>query len=180
MNAHSPAIASLPETRRPRKRITHWGKGAFAGLIGGALFITVEMFLMQVFGKGSLWDPVRLSASIALGNRAVATSTPFTSDILFVGMFMHFILSILYAVVLGLLIRKLKPPAAVLVGAAFGLALYLFHFYGLAAFYPWVAGWRNWIVIVSHLVFGMSTAWIFSHLHRRQLLQEAVALSKNG
>ena len=180
MNARSPAIVSLPETRRARKRITHWGKGAFAGVIGGALFITVEMFLIQAFGGGSIWDPVRLSASITLGNRAVAVSTPFTFDIFFVGMLMHFVLSILYAVILGLLIRKLKPAAALAVGAVFGLVLYLFHFYGLAAFYPWVAGWRNWIVIVSHLIFGISTAWIFSHLHRRQLMQEAAALSKDG
>jgi hypothetical protein len=166
---HPTATTRAPE----RKRITRWGKGAFAGLIAGALFITLEMALLELFGKGNIWDPVRLSASIALGNRAVATSTPFTFDIFFVGIMIHFIMSILYAVILGMVIHKLKPPVATLVGAGFGLLIYLFHFYGLESFYPWVAGWRNWIVIVAHLVFGASAAWIYSHLHVRQLMREA-------
>ena len=168
-NAHPLTQAQAPE----RKRITRWGKGAVAGLIAGALFITVEMFLMEAFGRGNMWDPLRLSASITLGDRAVATSTPFTFDILFVGMLMHFVLSIWYAVVLGMLIRKLKPVTAMLVGAGFGFLMYLFHFYALTAFYPWVANWRNWIAIVTHLLFGMSAAWVYSHLHMRQLMREA-------
>lgn len=184
MNVQSVNISSrnahpLPQTEAPqRKRITRWGKGAVAGLIAGALFITVEMFLMGALGNGNIWDPVRLSASITLGNRAVATSTPFTFDIFFVGMLMHFVLSIWYAVVLGMLIRRLKPVAAVLVGAGFGLLMYLFHFYGLTALYPWVANWRNWIVIVTHLIFGMSAAWVYSHLHMRQLMREVSSSPK--
>ncbi len=49
---------ALPEAGR----IGHWGKAIFAGLIAGALFIAVEMFLWGITGRGSLWDPVRLSA----------------------------------------------------------------------------------------------------------------------
>src|SRR5260221_1885643 len=98
--------AEAPAESTGRKRITRWGKGAYAGVIAGALFITVEMFLIEAFGKGNIWDPVRLSASIAMGNRVVATSEPFTFDIFFVGMLVHFVLSIWYAVVLGMLIRK--------------------------------------------------------------------------
>jgi len=179
MNVQSANISShnahpFPQTEAPqRKRITRWGKGAFAGLIAGALMITVEMFLMEALGQGNIWDPVRLSASITLGNRAVSTSTPFTFDIFFVGMLMHFVLSIWYAVVLGMLIRRRKPVTAMLMGAGFGLLMYWFHFYGLTAFYPWVANWRNWIVVVAHLIFGISAAWVYSHLHVRQLMREA-------
>ena len=173
INVQSPTISSSHDIQPQRKRITRWGKGAFAGVIAGMLFMTVEMGLMKVFGGGNIWDPVRLSASITLGNRAVATSTPFTFDIFFIGMMMHFLLSILYAVILGMLIRKLKPAAAILAGAGFGLLMYFFHFYGLTAFYPWVVNSRNWIVVVAHLIFGMYAAWIYSHLHMRQLMHDA-------
>ena len=165
---------SAPQRHAPeRKRITRWGKGAFAGVVAGALFMSLEMMLLEVFGRGDLWDPVRLSASITLGSRAVATSTPFTFDILFVGLLMHFVLSVWYAVVLGMLIRKLKPAAATLVGGGFGLLMYLFHFYGLTVLYPWVANWRNWTTVLAHLTFGVSAAWIYSHLHVRQVMHEA-------
>src|SRR5260221_1721980 len=109
MSAQSSNVSSHPHIQAQpaeRKRITRWGKGAYAGVIAGALFITVEMFLIEAFGKGSIWDPVRLSASIAMGNRVVATSEPFTFAIFFVGILVHFVLSIWYAVVLGMLIRK--------------------------------------------------------------------------
>src|SRR5277367_764279 len=98
MNASSTNISSqnapalIQGQARNRKRITRWGKGTFAGLIAGALLITVEMLLIGIFGRGNIWDPVRLSASITLGNRAMASSTPFTFDIFFVGMLMHFVL----------------------------------------------------------------------------------------
>ena len=160
-----------------RKRITRWAKGAWSGVIAGALFMTVEMFLTEAFGRGSIWDPVRLSASIALGDRAVATSTPFTFDIFFVGILVHFMLSIWYAVVLGMLIYKLRTAVAVLLGAGFGLLLYFVHFHALTSWYPWVASSRSWIVIVTHLVFGISAAWVYSHLHVRQLMHEAELLS---
>jgi hypothetical protein len=179
MNVQSTSISStnahpLTQAQRPgRKRITRWGKGAIAGLIAGALSITVEMALMQASGRGNIWAPVRLSASIAMGSWAVADSTPLTFDIFFLGMMMHLVLSILCAVVLGMLVHKLKPATATTVGAGFGLLMYLFEFYGLTVLYPWVAHWRNWIFVVAQLIFGMSAAWIYIHLHMRHLMREA-------
>jgi hypothetical protein len=161
-----------------RKRITRWAKGAYGGLLAGTLFLAVEMFLLEAFGRGSIWDPVRLSASLAMGDQAVAKSVPFTADILVVGMLVHYVISIWYAVVLGLLIRKLKPGTAALAGAMYGVVLYFLHFYGLTGLYPWVANERSWIVVIPHVVFGMSAAWIYSHLHVRYLMREKGLLSE--
>jgi hypothetical protein len=168
-NVSSVAGPHIPE----RRRITRWIKGGWVGVIAGALFMAVEMFLMAACRHGDMWDPVRLSASIVMGNQAVATSTPLSFDIVFIGLFMHFVLSILYAVILGMIIRRLKARTAVLVGAGFGLLLYLFHFHGLAAWYPWVASERNWITVVGHLVYGIAAAWMYTHIHVRELMKES-------
>src|ERR1051325_12235969 len=77
-----------------QQRVTRWGKGAVAGLLAGTLLVTVEMFLTGLSGRGTLWDPLRLSASIAMGDRAVATSEPFAFNIFFLGMLVHFVLSV--------------------------------------------------------------------------------------
>ena len=42
--------------------------------------------------------------------------------------------------------------------------MYLVHFYGLTALYPWVAEARDWINVVTHLVFGLAAAWSYQHL----------------
>lgn len=173
MTANATDMSSIAEPRgSERKRVTRWIKGGWVGAIAGALFLSVEMFLMGAC-RGDMWEPVRLSASIVMGNRVAATSAPLSFDIVFTGIFMHFVLSILYAVILGMIIRRLSAGAAVLVGAGFGLVLYLFHFYGLAAWYPWVVNDRNWITVVSHLTFGIAAAWMYSHLHARDLLRES-------
>lgn len=40
-------------------------------------------------------------------------------------------------------------------GAALGLALYVFNFYGMTEIFPWFAMARNTISVVSHIAFGM-------------------------
>jgi len=163
----------ITESERPeRHRISRWGKAIFAGVIAGTLFTTVEMLLIGAAGKGDIWDPLRLSASIAMGNRAVARSTAFTFDVFFIGMLMHYTLSILYTVVLGMVIRQLRLETALAVSAGFGLLLYVVHFYGLVFMYPWVAEARSWMAVVGHLVFGLSAAWVYKHLHVRSLMEQ--------
>ena len=162
--------ARIPDaTQNPgRRRITRWAKGVWTGLMAGSVAIILEMVLFPGTGRGGFWDPVRLSASIALGNRAIATSTPITFDIFFVGMLIHYIVAIWYAVVLGMIIRSLSPPIAVLTGAAYGSAIYLLNFYGLSGLYPWVSHDRNWIFFVGHLAFGMAAGWLYNQLHLGQ------------
>jgi hypothetical protein len=82
-------LALVKRARRPTALGVFPMRESEHSLIAGALFIALEMALLQLFGKGNIWDPVRLSASITLGNRAVPTSTPFTFDIFFVGMMIH-------------------------------------------------------------------------------------------
>src|SRR5262245_26841760 len=107
-----------------RHRITRWTKGVFSGVVAGVLFLTVAMFLTEALHRGEMWQPLRLSAAIAMGDRAVAASGPVTSDILTVGFLIHLVVSVWYATVLGMIIRKLSTGEAVTVGAFFGLALY--------------------------------------------------------
>jgi hypothetical protein len=145
----------------------------WTGLLAGTVAGLLEMVLLQAAGRGGMWDPVRLSASIALGNQAMTASAPFTFDIFFVGMLVHYVVAIWYAVVLGMIIRKMKPATAVIVGAVFGLLIYLLNFHGLSGLYPWVANSRNWIFCVGHVAFGTAAAWIYSQLRRRQLMHEA-------
>jgi len=79
----------------------------------------------------------------------------------------HFPLSILYAVILAWIIHRWATGRAIWVGAAFGLVLYLVNFYGFTAIFPWFAMARNWVSIVSHILFGMVAAWAYVRLATR-------------
>ena len=56
---------------------------------------------------------------------------------------------------------------ASLVGAVFGLAMYLLSFYGMTRFFPWFAEARNSVSVVSHLVFGVVVADTYLRLARK-------------
>lgn len=69
---------------------------------------------------------------------------------------MHFVLSIVLALVLaaGLVAMRAGLGTSIAVGAVFGILVYVINFYGFTALFPWFENARNWITIVSHLVFG--------------------------
>ena len=56
---------------------------------------------------------------------------------------------------------------ASLVGAMFGLAMYLLNFYGMTRLFPWFAEARNWVSVVSHLMFGVVVADAYLRLERK-------------
>jgi hypothetical protein len=53
------------------------------------------------------------------------------------------------------------------IGAAFGVLLYLINFHGATALVPWFAELRGWANLVAHLVFGMTAAILYWQLARR-------------
>ena len=72
-------------------------------------------------------------------------------------MIVHFVLSIALAMILAVLLfmTAVGPGAAVAIGAVFGMVVYVINFYGFPEVFPWFAMARNWITIVSHIVFGV-------------------------
>jgi hypothetical protein len=78
----------------------------------------------------------------------------------------HFVLSVVYVILLGALVSRMGAGAALVAGAVFGLALYLVNFYGFTAVFPWFAMARNWVSVFAHVVFGLVGAWAYKRWAR--------------
>jgi uncharacterized membrane protein len=78
---------------------------------------------------------------------------------------MHFLLAIAYGLLIGWIVQRLtlrSYTATLTVGAAIGLAIYLVNFYLVASFvFEWFAMARNWVSLVTHVMFGLVTAWAY-------------------
>ncbi|MDT8388439.1 MAG: sodium:proline symporter [Thiogranum sp.] len=145
-----------------------WMPAVWAGLIAGIVFVMAEMLLIVLAGTGSAWGPPRMMAAILMGENVLPPPATFDLGIVMVGMMIHFVLSIIYAFVLGFLILRMDLKGALALGAVFGLALYLINFYVFTAAFPWFAMARGWITIVAHLIFGLVLAWSYKALvHQR-------------
>lgn len=146
-----------------------WRAATWAGLVAGAVFLTVEMALVAMSGD-SPWGPPRMMAAIVLGKSVLPPPATFDMIVMLVAMAVHFILSVLLGFVLALGFaatrRRLSLGAATLIGGVFGLAVYLVNFYALTALFPWFAMARNLISIAGHILFGAVLGWTYAKLAR--------------
>ncbi len=157
-------MAKTFTTSESREKTVNWRAAIWAGVIAGAVFMVLEMIMVPVFLGGSPWAPPRMIAAIVMGQGVLPPPATFDLGILMMAMVVHFALSIIYAIVLAWMIYRLAVGPALVVGAVFGLLLYLVNFYGFTAVFPWFAQARNWVSIFAHIVFGLAAAWSYKAL----------------
>lgn len=134
----------------------------WAGIVAGLVFMALEMMLVPLALGGSPWGPPRMIAAIGMGQEVLPPPATFDFGILMVAMMIHLVLSVVYAFVFGFVARGRAVGMATLLGAVFGLALYLVNFHGFTAVFPWFAEARNWVSILSHLVYGAVLGWTYA------------------
>lgn len=148
------------EADRTRDR-NFWKHAVLAGVIGGAVFMVAEMLMVMLIGQ-SPWAPPRMIAAMLLGTDVLPPPANFNLGVMMTAMMVHFLLSIVYGVVIGWVVSGMGSGRAALTGAAIGLAIYLINFYGVASVvFEWFAMARNWVSFVTHVLFGLVTAWAY-------------------
>lgn len=137
---------------------TDWKACAWAGLIAGVVFMMLEMGMVWIFMGQSPWGPPHMIAAMALGKDVLpppGTWAPFDITIMMVAMMIHFPMAIAYGLIVAWVVRRLDWTGAFMVGAAFGLAIYVVNFYLVAPVaFPWFEMARNWVSIFAHVMFG--------------------------
>lgn len=158
-----------PPVRRPSPPADaglSWGASGWAGLAAGAAFILLQMLISAGLGGESRADPVRLLASIALGESVVRGEAP-ASIVFLAAAAVHLQLSMIYARLLAGMIHRRRPSRALVIGALFGAALYLLNYYAFAALFPWFASARGPAALAAHVAFGVIAAWVYKRLTLR-------------
>lgn len=155
-------------------RTFDWSAAVWAGVIAGAVFMILEMLMVPIFLAGSPWAPPRMIAAIIMGQGVLPPPATFNLGIFIAAMIVHFVLSIVYAIILGWIVHRWRMGPALVAGAVFGLVLYLVNFYGFTSIFPWFAMARNWVSVFSHIVFGLVAAGTYKGL------EKAVALPGAG
>jgi hypothetical protein len=127
-----------------------------AAIIAGAVFLVLEMAMVNLIQGESPWAPPRMIAAIGMGEGVLPPPATFNAGIVAVALAIHFALSIVLAIILawGISRFELGMAASIIAGSVFGLAVYFVNFYGFTALFPWFAMARGTIGIVAHAAFG--------------------------
>ena len=144
-------------------RTLDWKAAIWAGIIAGVVFMMLEMVLVATVGGGSPWGPPRMIAGMVMGEAVLPPPATFDGGILLVAMMIHFVLSIVFAIILGWVISnwQLSLAASIVAGLVFGLLIYFVDFYVFTAIWPWFAMARNLISIFAHAMFGLVLGWAY-------------------
>ena len=149
-----------------------WPAAAVAGLAAGAILMVLDLFWSTaVMGTGP-WITSRRIAAIFLGSDTLKVAD-FSVGTVALALVVHYSLGVFSGLVLAWIFSRLRYGATVsmdlLVGAVFGLIIYIVNFYVLTRLFPWFAESRGAATLFAHLVFGMSAAFLYWRLERRAL-----------
>jgi hypothetical protein len=138
-------------------------------LIAGAVFLILDLSVAAMMG--SLWAPTQMIAAIVLGSDVVQSPATFHLGVVVTALAVHFVLAVMFAAILSVIMApfSLDSSAGVasLVGAVFGLGVYLINFYGMTIAFPWFAEGRGWLTLIAHIIFGVVAADMYMALERR-------------
>ena len=162
----------------PRARqLVDWSSAIWAGLIGGTVFLIVNLLLSPILLGGNAWVQIRLLASIVMGPEILAPPATFDAGALVAALISHYALSVGFALVVAYVIHRGGLIAGMIGGAALGLFLYAINFYTLTYFFPQFFPMRGGAMLLSHLIFGAVV--VASGSSSSEMLANAVASMVN-
>jgi len=132
-----------------------------AGLGAGVVATLAQIALWWLAGMPlpeTLFRDARLTAALVMGIDVLPPPSTPQWNILLVATLIHFLLSVVYALIAAHWVSRLRNGPALFAGALYGLALYVVNLYGFTLLFPWFAGVRDWITLLTHLVFGAALA----------------------
>jgi hypothetical protein len=129
-----------------------------AGLGGGTIFLlTILLFTPTVLGVNASLI-LRYFASLLMGSEVI---TDGNSATLLVGVIIHYILSVIFALIIAIVIHRWGLLIGILGGALMGLAIYAINYYTMTVFFPWFFAVNNIVIVVGHMVYGAVTGGIY-------------------
>ena len=133
-------------------RSIRWSAALLAGLIIGGWFL--------IFPRGIPWSSVTFFSATVLG-RVMPPDVPFLAASV-----LHMAIAVCYALIIAVVVHRLRPELAILGGAVIGFGLYLLNLAVVYYLFHWAYGHES-AVIIAHLLFGAFTAGAYHGLATR-------------
>ncbi|WP_420477140.1 hypothetical protein [Noviherbaspirillum sp. ST9] len=150
-------------------RSPDWVAAAASGFVAGAILMVLELFWSAIVQDSNPWVTSHKIAAIVLGDD-VLRPADFSVGIVGVALIIHYVLGIVFGLVLAAIIAPFRLDSSVgmalAAGAVFGLLLYVINFYVLTGVFPWFADMRGWAALFANLIFGMALALMYTKLER--------------
>mgnify|MGYP001169811955 CR=1 FL=1 len=156
----------MPRATRVMHQVMDWRAVVIAGLAAGLLTFALRILLWVYVTGGSFWAPFYQSAAVLLGPDSLAPVDAPAMGVVAAGILVHFVLSLLYSLLLAFIIHRWGLIVGIVGGALFGLAVYVINYYTFTYLFPWFFPLRGWLVLAAHVFFGAAAGGIYEALER--------------
>ena len=140
------------------QRNISWRAIPLAGLTAGTAFLltnlTLTLAVLEV-GPGLV---LRYFAGLVLGSDVLIDPS---LSVAIVGVLVHYVLSMLFALVIAIVVHRWGLGVGVVGGAILGLALYGINIYTMTVFFEWFFAINSTVLLLSHVIFGAVAGGVY-------------------
>lgn len=126
----------------------------WSALAAGTVFLVLELLVTRYVMGLNPGVMLRMIAAITQGSAMLPPPDTANLSVTLAAVILHFVMSLTYALFFAFIAKGRSVRTATLLGAGYGLLLYVLNFYGFTELFPWFAGARNWGALLAHVVFG--------------------------
>lgn len=139
-------------------RHVSWRAVLISGLAAGTLFLLIDFLLAPGVLQVDAGLMLRYFAALVMGS---AVLTQIGSQIMIVGILVHYALSLAFALIIAIVVHRWGLLVGIVGGAVLGLAIYSINLYTLTLFFQWFFAINSTVIIISHVVFGAVAGGIY-------------------
>ena len=147
----------MKATIRDISRIS-WPAIPIASFAAGTVFLLVNIILTPIVLDADATLLLRYMGALLLGSDVL---TQDGSNALVIGVLFHYLLSVLFTVVIAVVIHRWGLLVGFLGGAILGLALYGINLYTMTVFFEWFFAINSEVLLLCHVLFGATAGAVY-------------------
>ena len=135
-----------------------WRAVLVSGLVAGTLFLVADLIFAPIFTHVGAALTLRYFAALVMGSK-VLTQTG--TGILVTGVIVHYVLSLVFALVISLVIHRWGMVVGIVGGALLGVAIYGINLYTVTLLFPWFFAINSTVILLCHAIFGAVAGGVY-------------------
>jgi hypothetical protein len=135
-----------------------WRAVLFAGLVAGTLFLVADIVFAPIVTHVAATLTLRYFAALVLGSKVLTQSG---SGILITGIVVHYVLSLVFALVIALVVHRWGLIVGIVGGAILGVAIYGINLYTVTLLFPWFFAINSTVILLCHAIFGAVAGGVY-------------------
>jgi hypothetical protein len=135
-----------------------WRAVLVSGLVAGTLFLLTDLVFAPLVTQTSATVTLRYFAALVLGSKVLTQSG---TGILAIGVVVHYVLSLVFALVISLVVHRWGMLVGIVGGAIMGVAIYGINLYTLTVFFPWFFAINSTVILLCHAIFGAVAGGVY-------------------